>query len=70
MGKVDDNSCASCNWYDAEERECHWTAPPIVRQLYVVLQAEPATHINYSALEMGPVKSAPDNWCSAWMKKE
>jgi hypothetical protein len=60
--------CGTCRFWqqtpNAKEGICGYAAPPVVRAVYDMLHAEPATHINWRLRMSEPFLTAIDDRCS------
>lgn len=70
--------CANCDYFRANPTiivgqaagKCAMPPPPIVAQLYAMLQQEPMTQINYDAVFNDLPDALRRGACAAWIAKE
>jgi hypothetical protein len=48
------STCHTCKFSDMQSGVCHYKVPPAVRMIIDALHAEPATRIDYQALNASP----------------
>ena len=64
-------ACANCALYQAfdggdTQGFCGYRPPPMLRDLFEALHAEPATHINWRIKLNEPYIVNDNDWCSAF----
>lgn len=71
MGDMMNRACANCTFYTAfdggdTQGLCGYRPPPMLRDLFEALHAEPATHINWWLKLNEPHVVDDKDWCSAF----